>query len=258
MTIFAAFDATPSPLAGLSPTWVALFNASTGLPIAQPTISNLGSGLYLIGSGLSGTSAGIIDLGATAVPRYLHLYAAAPGTAAAFDGASVPLAGLSPTWDSFVDDAGAPASAPTITELGSGLYRIDYSGPNSRTGVIDFGATAFPRYSTWNFDPFNADPPVISNMTPAPGSIVSSDVIEFDVDDLDPGLLTVIIYCKYADQPETLLVHDGTDFKSPWDTSDNVRTAIANGFHYALKPGGGWTGSFDLDVVAIDGEGNLV
>lgn len=257
MIIFAGYDQTPAPDAGLTPAWVVLYDAATGLPIAQPTITNIGDGLYQIGAGLSAASAGLIDLGATALPRYLHLDNAIGTTVAAYDLSLAPLTGLAPSWDSFVDDVGAPAAQPSLTELGGGLYRIDYSGPASRSGVLDLGATASPRYYSWSFDPFNADPPTITNMTPTPGAIVQADSIEFDVQDIDPGLLKVGITLKYDSRTETIVVHDGTNFQPPFDGAGNTRTVISDGFHYEILPAGGWTGGFTLNVTAIDGEGNL-
>lgn len=257
MTIFAAYDLEGAPLAGLAPTWHAVYDAATELPIASPTIANLGDGLYLI-TGLTGATAGIIDLGATASPRYLHLDATTLATTAAFDLAPEPLAGLAPAWDSFVDGAGAPAVQPTITELGGGLYKIDYSGPDDRSGVIDFGATAAPRYPSWVYSSADTDPPTIANMAPVPGEIVASDVLEFDVEDTDPGLRTVILTIKFASQPSTIVVHDGAEFKYPFTGAANVRTSITDGYHYAIRPSGGWLADFSLDVAAVDRSGNLV
>jgi hypothetical protein len=258
VTIFAAYDTTGAPLTGLTPSWIVVLDAGTGLAIAAPTFTNLGDGLYLIGAGTASSTAGIIDLGATAFPRYLHFGSSSRSTIVAYSLAGAPVAGLTPVWDSSVDGDGLPVVGPLFTDLGSGLYRIDYTGPDSRSGVMDFGATANPRYSQWSFDPFDADPPVISGMTPAPGDITATEPIEFDVVDIDPGLLRVIITLKYSSASQTIVVHDGTDFKPPFDTAESVRTAITDGFHYRLYPAGGWTGGFELSVEAIDGAGNLV
>ena len=255
--IFAAYDDMAAPLAGLTPAWDVLYDAATGLPISATTFVDLGSGLYKIGSGLTASSAGIVDLGVTALPRYIHVDADSPNTLAAYDGSQAPLAGLVPVWDSFVDDAGAPQTPATFTELAGGLYRINYSGPAVRAGVIDLGATAIPRYYSWEFSPFNADPPTITNMVPAPGDIDSGSVLAFDVEDVDPGLLKVILTLKYAARSETIVVHDGTEFKPPFDSVANVRSVITDGFHYVIHPAGGWTGGFTLEVCAVDSAGNL-
>lgn len=256
--IFAAYDLLSLPLAGLTPSWHVVVDAGTGAPISpQPTFTDIGDGLYQIGSALTSSGSGIIDLGATALPRFIHVDGSSHSTAAAYDSATeLPIAGLTPIWDSIVDGGGLPVAGPAFTDLGLGLYRIDYSGPDSRAGVIDFGVGRSPRFSQWAYDPFNADPPVIANMVPAPGSIGQMVLIDFDVTDVDPGILRIILHLKYAADAETLVVHDGSSFNPPFDGPLNVRTSISDGFHYTLMPAGGWTGGFTLEVVAIDSAGN--
>lgn len=69
--VFAAFSLLGQPLAGLSPTWVSLKRASDGINYTpQPSINQIGGGLYKTDF-LSERLTGVIDLGATASPRYI-------------------------------------------------------------------------------------------------------------------------------------------------------------------------------------------
>lgn len=63
----------------------------------------------------------------------------------AHDADGAPLAGLTPTWAvCLVASTGAPASQPAISPVGGGLYALAL--PADRAGILDFGATASPRY----------------------------------------------------------------------------------------------------------------
>lgn len=63
----------------------------------------------------------------------------------AYDIDAAPLAGLVPTWYSYKTIAtGADAAQPVIAELSGGLYKTDV--PDTEAGILDFGATAYPRY----------------------------------------------------------------------------------------------------------------
>lgn len=175
MIVFPAYDAALAPLAGLAPSWDVLVDAVSGTPVASPpTISEIGGGLYRIENGIFSGSAGIVDLGATATPRYLHLDADTKYTLAAYDATLAPLAGLAPTWSSFVDAATGLAIIPTpaITELSGGLYRIDYADTTPAAGVIDLGATATPRYFAFTMDvATSGGPPVLSTLSSEEGGI---------------------------------------------------------------------------------------
>ena len=63
--------------------------------------------------------------------------------------AGTPLAGLTPTWVTYRNAVtGLAQTSPTISELGNGLYAFVPSGTDP-TGVIDFGASASPRYQVY-------------------------------------------------------------------------------------------------------------
>jgi len=159
MTIaLLALDALGAPLAGLTPTWTVYLDAITGTPQAAPTISEVGLGSYKFDP--SGTNpAGIIDFGGTASPRYT-MYAVNPMSVvvfAAYDEFGEPYPGLTPTWSSLkkVSD-NSNYSQPTISSLGSGLYKTNYVQEHV-TGAIDIGALAYPRY-------FHYDTEVLINL----------------------------------------------------------------------------------------------
>jgi hypothetical protein len=142
-------DPSGSPLTGLSPTWSCLWDVRTGVAPAQPAITEVGStGLYrtAINEGL----AGIVDMGATAEPRYVlvdstlsHYHAIA-----AYDVVTgAPLALLNPTWSAVVTTATGDAATPqpAFSGLGGGVYVITGLSPGL-AGIADLGATADPRY----------------------------------------------------------------------------------------------------------------
>lgn len=104
--------------------------------------------------------------------------------------------------------------------------------------------------------------PVIQNVTPTPGLIPGTreqaalTPIEFDVIDLAPGLRLVAVSIKFANEADTVVIHDGTRFVGRY-TASSTRSAIANGYHYSILRTGGWAGNFDLWAYAIDQAGNL-
>lgn len=140
-------------------------------------------------------------------------------------------------------------SEETVAEFAIAEVAVNQETDLPIVFLIEDGAAGTPTDST---------PPVISNMTPTPGEITPETVIEFDVEDVLPGIVLVTIGLKYTSSPETIVVHDGAEFKVPFDTSSSSRIAIPNGYHFTLAPAGGWTGNFTLEVKAVDGDGNLL
>lgn len=104
----------------------------------------------------------------------------------------------------------------------------------------------------------DTSPPIVTNMAPVPGEVTKNDQISFDVTDVSPGTVLIVIHLKYTSSTETIVVHDGAEFKPPFDTVDSSRVAIADGYTYTVRPSGGWTGGFLLEVLAVDGDGNLL
>ncbi len=111
--------------------------------------------------------------------------------------------------------------------------------------------------------PVDATPPTISTPSPAPGELPGTanearlTPVTFSVEDLDPGLLAVLITCQYEGQDEVFVVHDGSNFVHPFDSDNSTRTATANGYDFTVLPRSGWLYDFELFVYAIDAAGNL-
>jgi len=108
--------------------------------------------------------------------------------------------------------------------------------------------------------------PVISNLTPAEGALAPTfqaarlTPISLDVTDIDPGLASVVIWCKFTGKEERLVVFDGAVFVKPFDSTLSARTTITNGFHFVVlyrEPG--WPDDIEeLTVKGIDAAGNIV
>lgn len=141
-----AFDTLNAPLPGLTPTWHTYRVVLTGVVATSPAITDRGDGLYttpvIVGNG------GIVDLGATAAPRYIHVSGGMADTPdfPAYDVTGVPLAGLTPVWVSYQEASSGNniTPQPAIAEVGGGLYRVPLAAGS--TGLIDLGVTASPRY----------------------------------------------------------------------------------------------------------------
>lgn len=107
-------------------------------------------------------------------------------------------------------------------------------------------------------------PPVIANINPAPGvipgtrEVAKQTPIEFDVTDLDPGVLFVLVTIKYAETNETFLAYNGTSFLFPFNSTQSKVEAITDGFHFEILPvRTGWQDDFEVFIYAVDSAGNL-
>lgn len=250
------------PTSGLTPSWHVVYDADTGVEqtTGLPSFNDLGGGLYSFEVPAGYEFTGIIDLGATAAPRYRVYKAAGIETFGAFDPA--PAIGLTPTWDVYKNlDTGANVTAPTFTELGKGMYKFSKPAAGDPLGgVIDLGAGREPRYLKYDAqsDSSGATAPVISNITPAAGSQLATvrTPVVFDVTDVDPGVQLVVAKLKYAGSDLEHVVWDGSAFTTAW-VARSTRTIIANGFRFSILPAAGWTRNIsEIDVIAIDGAGN--
>lgn len=128
----------------------------------------------------------------------------------------------------------------------------DYTGKILESAPLLFNAGAGPGADT--------TPPTIGNVSPASGTELTNaqTPIEFDVTDLDPGLVAVIVTLKYSVRNETLVVWNGAQFVSPFNSLVSERTVIANGYHFKILPQGGWLSDISqLFVYAIDAAGNV-
>lgn len=116
----------------------------------------------------------------------------------------------------------------------------------------------------------DATAPTISNMTPSP-SVAPGDPggfpadyraarttpIEFDVTDVTPGIALIIVWVKFSNRTDTLVVFDGVSLLWPFDLS--TVTPITNGYHFAVLPRGGWPSdcTVSFHARAIDQAGNI-
>ena len=100
--------------------------------------------------------------------------------------------------------------------------------------------------------------PVVSNVTPAAGTLLSTtSTVQFDVTDDSGSFRELLVVASFGDgslAPE--LVHDGTNFLGPY-RAGSTRVAITNGWRYALVRGGGWPGAVTVTPYAIDPSGNI-
>ena len=104
------------------------------------------------------------------------------------------------------------------------------------------------------------NPPTVTNVSPASGTTLAtaSTPVSFDVTDLDPGVLAVLVTVKFANRKETQVVYDGSKFVAPYDTDGSSVTPITDGFSFVIQPDGQWLGDIEqMFVYAIDANGNL-
>ena len=96
-------------------------------------------------------------------------------------------------------------------------------------------------------------PPVVANMSPAPGAIPRTQAIEFDLTDNQDELDEVIIVARHASGAAEL-VYDGS-FLAPYSSS--TKGPISNGLHFSIARTTGWpSATLTLEIVALDTDGN--
>lgn len=147
--VFWARDLAGNPLTGLTPTWLVYKDGDTGANLAPIAFNEIGTtGVYEVIP--TATAVGLIDLGVTALNRYVVL--SRNDTVFAFavfdDLTGAPLAGLAPAWESLKVVPGETnyLPQPSITALGGGLYKAVFPTAAHRAGVItlDPGGLASP------------------------------------------------------------------------------------------------------------------
>jgi len=177
--ITPAYNSSGALLSGLSPTWSVYVTATSGAAATPPAITELGaSAIY---SWLASDSAtGIIDLGASAVPRYVAwIPTNAIQVFAAFNGSGAPLAALVPVWASYLNaDTAVAATGPTFTELSGGLYKFTSPSTGHYVGAISLGTTALPGTlvydSAFGVAPSETTPTISVSTPPAAEAIAST------------------------------------------------------------------------------------
>jgi hypothetical protein len=103
----------------------------------------------------------------------------------------------------------------------------------------------------------DATPPSVSGFAPASGStIFAATTVEFDVTDNIGENLAQVVTAIHSDGTAEI-VWDGA-FRGRF-ASGSVRTAIANGFHFAIQRTGGWPAAgLTIRVYAVDLDANTV
>lgn len=163
---FGAFD--PDPLAGLTPSWLAYKNLDTGANVSQPTITELGNGLYKFTKPAVGDPlGGVVDLGSGADPRYLKYEAQNVDTGGGGGGGADPvLSVVSPAAGGVLaanasvvvdvtDDVGLAFVELTVTYAGGATeviardadFRSPYTG--SRAAITDGYRYTVTRSGGW-------------------------------------------------------------------------------------------------------------
>jgi hypothetical protein len=104
--------------------------------------------------------------------------------------------------------------------------------------------------------PVDAVPPVIANVSPAPGSPLDpNQPVSFDITD-DTGLFRrILVTVRYAATGQTEVVHDGDTFLGFYQLACS-RDPITDGYHYSILRDGGWPSSPTLRVFGFDRGGN--
>jgi hypothetical protein len=252
---FAAYDSNNSPLAGLTPTWLATFDAETGTAASEPSIEEISGGAYKFELPVDVADfCGTIDLGATATPRYLHVEAFLNTTFAAFDGDGVPLTGLTPTWSLLKDvSTEADLPLPSFSELGDGIYKFET--PANAVGLIAVGGTASPAYLSFSSAVDDVQPVVITGVTPPePSHVFRNTIVEFDLDDSQTLSLFILIVSSRNGDSVCEVAYDSLNgFRGKYR---NTRSTT-NGTHFTVWRTGGWSFPPKFEFVPVLSTGNL-
>ncbi len=98
----------------------------------------------------------------------------------AYDTSGAPLTGLTPSWHAlFNAETESPYTPqPAFAEIGGGLYKFNQPTGIDITGIIDFGATASPRYMVLTAERFVTFAAFDATTTPLAGLTIVWDVIE--------------------------------------------------------------------------------
>lgn len=99
--------------------------------------------------------------------------------------------------------------------------------------------------------------PLVTGITPAPGSITPAQVVQFDVTSTAPGgISAVVITARYVSGPGEE-IFSGVTFTSPF--SGSTRAVITDGFQFQLsRSGSGWLENMDLEITASGADGGVL
>lgn len=129
--------------------------------------------------------------------------------------------------------------------------------PGGLIAQSPLAGSTLERYKLGGFVPLGASgdstAPVIGNFDPPVGTpLARSQLVTFDVTD-ETLLVRCVVIVELAG--EVYVVHDGDRFCGSF-TNYSSRSAISGGFHYSVRPNGGWTHAPRFEVLAFDTGGN--
>jgi hypothetical protein len=149
---FALYNTSGVPLTGQTPSFVA-YKDATGANRTPPTLNELGGGLY----GFTATNADeqigtsfLVDCGLTSSTRYFAGSVGKPIGYAVYDSTGAPLATATPTIVTYKDASGVNRTAPSVVNLGAGLYALTPTDADviaATSFEINNGASAYPARS---------------------------------------------------------------------------------------------------------------
>jgi len=99
--------------------------------------------------------------------------------------------------------------------------------------------------------------PTISNFVPTAGSAITpTTAIQFDVLDDEADFARIFVEVSFPDSTGiTEVIHDGDGFQGLYSAASS-RVIITGGFRYTVRRSGGWPGTPQFQVFAIDHAGN--
>ena len=159
---FMVYDTNGNPLEGASYTWVggAPIDVATGLPTADPGISDKGHGKYTIPLSTTIHVAGVLDFGPSVDIQFRWQRYDSPTTQnndlvfLIRNPDFSPLTGQTGIWYTppFDQVTGLPTTVPTVRELSSGLYAVPSVAVLGQhvIGTLDFGFTAQSRFEDYD------------------------------------------------------------------------------------------------------------
>jgi hypothetical protein len=240
--------------------WLEYRDAVTGDSLSPPSFSEFDDGEYGAPR-LANTHCGIVDMGSSASPRYLHLACALPQTFAVWATDGAPVVGAEPVWTTFKDGITGfnIGSSPVLEPLaiGSYIYRIvEPDPPHFAMGIINLGESASPRYLSVLMNSARA---AIADFSPTVGSTIAcTDSLSFDVTDDSGDFKKILLIVRFPDgSSEVVYGAPGAPggFEPFYSTYSQV-SAIANGYRFIVRRQQGWPAAPTLLPVLLDEAGS--
>jgi hypothetical protein len=98
-------------------------------------------------------------------------------------------------------------------------------------------------------------PPVVSNVTPTPGTaITTSTPISLDVTDDANSFLRILLAVSFPDGTKEV-AFDGAGFTARYSNPANTQTSITNGYRFTVLRNGGWPDLPEITPFVIDTTG---